>query len=80
MSAYARRELISIKDHHSLLPEISFRSFLHCIEMENFLEILQKEDFNVFSHLVQQQYYFKIYFRMRSAAKKRRFLSDNIGV
>lgn len=76
MAAFARRELISVKDLQGLLPENSFRAFLHCTEMENFLQILQKQDFNIFNQEVQSQHYFKVYFRMRKAAKNERFLTD----
>lgn len=76
MAAYARRELLSIKDLHSQLPEHSFRAFLHCIELENYLSLLEQEDFDLFSPRVQKQSYWRLFFKMSRAARKGHFLRD----
>lgn len=56
------------------LPENSFRAFLHCLEMEHFLEILEKHNFNVFDREVQSQHYKPVARKMSKAARQHRFL------
>lgn len=74
MSGHARRKLIRLKDLQSKIPSQSFRAFLQCIEMENFLLKLEKYDFNILDSKIQEHSSFKVWYQMSRASRKAQFL------
>jgi hypothetical protein len=74
VAAHARRTLLSLIALQKELPEHSFRVFLHCIELENYLTKLEKCDFNIFDSNLQKQNTFKIWYNMMRAAQSKEFL------
>lgn len=72
-AAFCKLHLEKAKELSSSLPKESFRAFLLAVEVEYFLERLEKNDFNVFRPEVLGKSYFILPYRMQRAARKGQF-------
>lgn len=70
VSAYAKKHLEVGREYRDKLPKNAHRAFLLAIEAEQFLNDLEKHNFDIFDEHFRKKYYLKVPYKMMRAAKK----------
>ena len=69
MSAYAKKHLEVGREYKEKLPKNTHRAFLMAVDAEQFLNDLEKYNFDIFNEHFRKKYYLKVPFKMMRAAK-----------
>ena len=69
VSAYAKKHLEVGREYKEKLPKNTHRAFLMAVEAEQFLNDLEKYNFDIFNEHFRKKYYLKVPFKMMRAAK-----------
>lgn len=76
VSAFSRQCLIDASELQEKIPGQSFRAFLHASATEHYLELLEHNNFMIFSSAVNRPSYIELPIRVYQNCRNKRFLKS----